>query len=100
MFQSVLELDGDDALANFGLGEVNYKKNNFKKANEYLEKVILLDSKHSMAYLTLGKSYEASGEIEKARSVYSLGIEIASKKGEMRPANEMQSRISNLKKNK
>ncbi|MEE2744336.1 MAG: tetratricopeptide repeat protein, partial [Bdellovibrionota bacterium] len=94
---SVLEIDAEDVLANFGLGEVNYKKNNFKKANEHLEKVILLDPKHSVAYLTLGKSYEASGNVEKAREIYNLGIEVASKKGEMKPANEMQSRLSNLK---
>ncbi|MDC0253923.1 tetratricopeptide repeat protein [Bacteriovoracales bacterium] len=100
MFLSVLEIDEDDVLANFGLGEINYKKNNFKKANEHLEKVILLDLKHSVAYLTLGKSYEASGDIEKAREIYNLGIEVASKKGEMKPANEMQSRLSNLTKSK
>lgn len=96
MFLQVLELDRDDILANFGLGEVSYKKNNFIKAVDFLEKVLVLNPKYSMAYLVLGKSYEALGDFNKAKEIYSSGIEVASKKGDMMPANEMQSHLSRL----
>jgi folate-binding protein YgfZ len=96
MFLQVLELDRNDILANFGLGEVSYKKNNYIKAVDFLEKVLVLNPKYSMAYLVLGKSYEALGDFNKAKEIYSSGIEVASKKGDMMPANEMQSHLSRL----
>ena len=96
MFLQVLSIDENDVLANFGLGETYLKKNQLKKALTHLKKVLTLNSKHSMAYLVLGKVYEGLGQIKEAGEVYAQGVEVASKKGEMKPANEMQARLSKI----
>lgn len=43
-----------------------------------------------------GRAYEAIGQIDKARSAYQAGIIVPSKRGNMMPANEMQSRLNQL----
>jgi folate-binding protein YgfZ len=96
MFQQVLEIDEDDTVALYGMGDVAFYKENFKEAVNYLEKVVILDDKYSAAYLLLGKSLEASGNLERAMQVYKKGIDVASKRGDMMPANDMQSRLNQL----
>jgi Tfp pilus assembly protein PilF len=59
--------------------------------------VIAVDPKYSVAYLVLGKTFEALGEWIEAQNIYKAGIPIAIAKGEMMPANEMQSRLSKIK---
>jgi tetratricopeptide (TPR) repeat protein len=97
MFQQVLEIDPDDALANYGLGEINFENKNYPEAIQSLQKVISVDAKYSVAYLVLGKAYEALGEWNEAMNTYKMGIPIATAKGELMPANEMQSRLSKIK---
>ena len=96
MFKQVLEIDPDDTVALYGLGDVAFYRENFKEAVTHLEKVVVLDEKYSAAYLLLGKSLEASGNLERAMQVYKKGIDVASKRGDMMPANEMQSRLNQL----
>ena len=80
MFTRVLIIDKDDVLANFGLGEVFFKRNQFEEAVAYLEKVLSLNSNHSLAYLVLGKAYEGLGLVKEACNIYSRGVEVASKR--------------------
>ena len=96
MFKQVLEIDADDTVALYGMGDIAFYRENFKEAVSYLEKVVSLDEKYSAAYLLLGKSLEASGNLERAMQVYKKGIDVASKRGDMMPANEMQSRLNQL----
>ncbi len=98
MFLQVLEIDEDDTIANYGMGDICYSKGDFILAKGYLEKVLDNDKKYSMAYLVLGKVLESLNEFDQAADTYLLGIEIASKQGNMMPANEMQSRYSKLSK--
>ncbi len=96
MFKQVLEIDPDDTVALYGLGDVAFYRENFKEAVSHLERVVALDEKYSAAYLLLGKSLEASANLERAMQVYKKGIDVASKRGDMMPANEMQSRLNQL----
>jgi folate-binding protein YgfZ len=96
MFQQVLEIDMEDTVALYGMADVAFYKENYKEAVAYLEKVVVLDEKYSAAYLLLGKSLEATGNLERAMQVYKKGIDVASKRGDMMPANEMQSRLNQL----
>lgn len=96
MFKQVLEMDADDTVALYGMGDIAFYRENFKEAVSYLERVVVLDEKYSTAYLLLGKSLEASGNLERAMQVYKKGIDVASKRGDMMPANEMQSRLNQL----
>jgi Tfp pilus assembly protein PilF len=96
MFLQVIEIDADDALANFGLATLSLERNQFLKAREYLERVLHTDPGYAVAYLALGKALRALGETSEARRIWQEGVKIAAKKGEMMPANEMQSLLTSL----
>jgi folate-binding protein YgfZ len=96
MFLQVLEIDEEDTIALYGMADIYFHRKNFNSAISNLEKIILNDSKYSLAYLLLGKSFEAIEAIESAVEVYKVGIATASGKGDMIPANEMQSRLNQL----
>ena len=96
MFLQVIEIDQDDTIALYGMADIFFKRKEFKFAILNLEKVIGVDPKYSTAYLLLGKAYEAVGLFNKAQAVFQAGILVASKRGDMMPANEMQSRLNQL----
>lgn len=97
MFLEVLTIDPEDALANYGLADISFLDEEYSSAEKYLEKVLNVDDKYSVAYLLLGKTYRELGQKENAISTLEKGIEIASKKGDLMPANEMQSILGTLK---
>ena len=96
MFREVLAMDPEDVIANFGLGEIAFKRKEYTRALHSLEGVLKKDETYSRAYLLLGQALEALGQRTRARDVYERGIIVASKKGDMMPANEMQEKLSNI----
>lgn len=96
MFRQVLEIDQDDVIANYGLADIYYLKKEYQQAQQHLERVLSADPKYSVAYLLYGKVLEALKDKKMASEVYERGIVVASKKGDMMPANEMQSRLNEL----
>lgn len=96
MFLQVLEIDEEDTIALYGMSDIFYQRKDYNSAISNLVRVISVDSKYSTAYLLLGKCYEAVSDSEKAMSTYQTGISVASKRGDMMPANEMQSRLNQL----
>lgn len=96
MFLQVLEIDEEDALANFGMGELLLENEDYQKAAEHLEKAIQTDKKYSVAYLALAKSYIKLSENSKAKEVLEKGIDIAVNNGDLMPANEMQSLVNKI----
>lgn len=96
MFNQVLEIDPEDTVALFGIGDVYFFREKYSESVSALEKVVILDEKYSAAYLLLGKALEAIGNLERAEQVYKKGINVASKRGDMMPANEMQTRLNQL----
>lgn len=96
MFLQVLEIDPEDSIALYGMADIFFFRKDFVSASENLKKVIAVDSKYSNAYLLLGKACEAMGGISEAKEAYQQGIAVASKQGDMMPANEMQSRLNQL----
>ena len=96
MFRQVLEIDADDTIANFGIADVYFHRKEYESAREHLMKVISVDEKYSTAYSLLGKTLEVLGDKQKAKEIYTKGIEVASAKGELMPANEMQARLVKL----
>ncbi|MBY0517750.1 MAG: hypothetical protein K2P81_12645 [Bacteriovoracaceae bacterium] len=97
MFLQVLEIDSEDSLANFGLGSLCIERGEFSKAKDYLENVIRCDPNYAVAYLALGKAFVGLGFKDQAKEIWSRGVKIAAKKGELMPANEMQSLINSNK---
>lgn len=96
MFKQVLEIDPEDALANFGLGSLCLERKQYPEAQDYLERVLAADSTYAVAYLALGKALKQQGDVERAKKIWQEGVKIAAKKGEMMPANEMQSLLASL----
>jgi tetratricopeptide (TPR) repeat protein len=96
MFCQVLEIDEDDTLANYGIGSIAVERGQWPRAITHLEKVLLVDTNYSVAYLSLGKAYKGAGLIEKAREVWQSGILVAAKKGDLMPANQMQAELAKL----
>ena len=96
MFRQVLELDPEDATANYGLGKITLEQGGYDKATSYFKKVIQVDAKFSVAYLGLGKTLEHLQHISQARAIYRQGIEVATHKGDFMLANEMQARLTEL----
>lgn len=96
MFQQVLEIDPEDTLANYGIADIYYNRNEPEKSVDLLHKVLAADEKYSVAYLLLGKVFVALGKIQEAKETFEKGISIASAKGDLMPANDMQSRLSSL----
>ncbi len=96
MFQQVLEMDADDAMANNGMGEIMNEKERYDIAAEFFKKAIETDKKYSVAYLGVAKSLYNQSKIEECKTFLKLGIEVASKNGDLMPANEMQSLLQKI----
>lgn len=96
MFRQVLEIDPEDALANFGLGGLCFERSQFEEAKALFETVLKSDPQYSVAYLGLGKTLLKLGESARAKVILEAGVKVAAKKGDMMPANEMQGLLSQL----
>lgn len=97
MFQQVLEIDREDALANYGMGGIELGRQNYVQAIRHLEIAIKTDPKYSVAYLALSKAFKNSEQLLKAKDTLTKGIEVATSNGDLMPANEMQQILQSLK---
>lgn len=93
MFLQVLEIDPDDEIALYGLGDLAFADQKFTVALEYFERVLKANPKNSRAYLMAAKTYESLDQKDEARTLYERGIAVATKAGELMPASEMRSRL-------
>jgi folate-binding protein YgfZ len=96
MFKQVLEMDHEDAMANNGMGEIELDRMNFLESEKYFRNAISADKKYSVAYLGLAKSLYQQQKNSELKSVLSEGIQVASKNGDLMPANEMQSLLTKI----
>jgi folate-binding protein YgfZ len=96
MFHKVLEIDPVDQVANFGLGSIYLDTGKFEEALAPLKTVVEHYQDHSAAYLALGKTLEKLSRKEEAAEVYKKGIEAASKKGDLMPLKDMQTRLNQI----
>jgi tetratricopeptide (TPR) repeat protein len=96
MFRRVLELDPDDALGNFGLGELLVEAGRFEEAVLHLERALATDPRYSAALLALGRAHEGAEDLTAARETYLRGVDVAAAKGDLATANKMQERLTLL----
>jgi len=96
MFRQVLELDPEDALGNFGLGELLVEEGRFTDAVVHLERALAADPRYSAAILSLGRAHEGAGDSGLARETYRRGVEVAAAKGDLATANKMQERLADM----
>jgi tetratricopeptide (TPR) repeat protein len=96
IFRQVLELDPDDAVGNFGLGELLVEEGRYADAVDHLERALAADPRYSAALLGLGRAHEGAGDHAAATRVYRRGIEVAAARGDLATANKMQERLAGL----
>jgi folate-binding Fe-S cluster repair protein YgfZ/Flp pilus assembly protein TadD len=96
MFQKVLEIDENDDIALNGLAEIYKEQGQIKKAHELYEKVLQVNPNLSVAYLNLAEINLAMSDKSKAKSILEQGIKVATHRGEMMPANKMQSLLNQM----
>lgn len=97
MYKQVIEVDPADEMALTGLAEISFYRKDFSSSISYCEKVLEVNEKYSQAYLVMAKSLRELGNNLKAIEICEKGILVASNKGEMKPANEMQGLIIKMK---
>jgi folate-binding protein YgfZ len=96
MFRQVLEIDPDDALGNFGLGELLAEEGRYEDAISHLRRALQADPRYSAAFLALGRALEGADDLAAAGATYREGIKVAAAKGDLSTANKMQERLANL----
>jgi folate-binding protein YgfZ len=96
LFRQVLEIDPDDALAGFGLGQLMLERERFTEAVEPLERALAADAAYSAAYLALGRALEGLGDTPRALETYRRGVDVAAHRGDLATANAMQERLDVL----
>jgi len=99
MFNSVLEIDEFDEIANYGLGSIYLDSGDLDLSETHLKKVLDHNKKHSVSYLALAKVYKKMGKDLELKEILKTGLEISTKNGDFQPANEMQSMLIELKNN-
>jgi predicted Zn-dependent protease len=87
--KNMLEQGQDSLILRFGLGQALLKQGEADEAITHLIKALEFDAEYSAALKLLGKAYVETDQSNKAIDTYTRGIEIASTKGDIQAAKEM-----------
>jgi tetratricopeptide (TPR) repeat protein len=93
MFGQVLEIDPDDPIALFGLGNAAAVLGEWDSAVAAYARATGAEADNSAIYLAHGKALEQIGLGGRAEAVYRAGMEVASRKGDLMPLKEMEHRV-------
>jgi len=88
--EGILVKGQDSALLRYGLGGEYLKQKQFDKAALHLRKAVELDPEYSAAWKLLGQALVFGGHLPEAAEVYTRGIEVAERKGDIQAAKEMR----------
>ena len=97
---NLLEKGPDNAMLRYSLGNAYLKDGNLEHAREHLAMAVELDPEYSAAWKLYGKTLQLNGEIELAEEVLTKGIKVATDKGDIQAAKEMQVFLKRLLKAK
>ena len=88
----------DNALLRYGLGSEYLKQKQFDKAALHLRKAVELDPEYSAAWKLLGQALVFGGHLPDALEVYTRGIEVAERKGDIQAVKEMRVFVKRISK--
>jgi Tfp pilus assembly protein PilF len=88
----------DNALLRYGLGSEYLKEKQFDKAALHLRKAVELDPEYSAAWKLLGQALVFGGHLPDAVEVYTRGIEVAERKGDIQAVKEMRVFVKRIRK--
>ena len=80
----------DNALLRFSLGSEYLKAGDAESAVAHLRAALAHDPKFSAAWKLLGKALAAAGDTQAALATYREGIAVATARGDLQAAKEMQ----------
>lgn len=97
-FTNLLSSGQDSPLLRFGLGSALFKEGRFDEASTHLAAAVEQDPGYSAAWKLYGKALAEAGRADEAESAYQRGIAIATEKGDLQAAKEMQVFLKRLQK--
>lgn len=95
-FKKVIQLDPNDVLGYYSLGDAYLENGKYQEAIETLTQAIKVDPNHSSSYLGLGQAYQAIGEKEKAVEIFKKGAVVAEGRGDVMTQRKMEARLRQL----
>ena len=78
LFEEATEVDGSNARAFAGLGDVHFQQRDFSTARRYHRRAISLDSRNADYYSKLGTDYFRLGSYEDAIRAWEQALELDS----------------------
>ncbi|MBC8423439.1 tetratricopeptide repeat protein [bacterium] len=93
MFDEVLALDPEDPLALAGLGNALLNLEDFAAAEDCFRRACAVQADNSPLYASHGRVLERLGRTQEAAETYRLGVEVASRRGDLLPLKEMEHRL-------
>ncbi len=93
MFEEVLEIDPEDPIALFGLGNAYAVLCEWENAERALSRASAAQKDNSAIYAAHGKALEMLNREADAVAVYRAGMAVASRKGDLMPLKEMERRV-------
>jgi tetratricopeptide (TPR) repeat protein len=93
MFGRVLEVDAADPIALFGLGNALAALERWAEAEDAYARAIAAQRTNAALYLARGRVLERLSRGAEAVAVYRAGMEVASRRGDLAPLREMQTRV-------
>lgn len=91
-----IQANPDDSFSKFALALEFLKKNNLQRAKLLFEDIYRSDPAYVGVYYHLGKLYERLDHLDKAKTMYNEGIDIASNQDEHRTQKELQEALAQL----
>lgn len=98
--EKAVEEDPQAVLPRLALAKSYVKLGMPAKAVGHLRHALERDPEMSVLHLELGKALEAANMLGEAREAYAVGVELADRKGDLMPRNQMASRLKALEKAK
>ncbi|GBD35970.1 Fe(2+)-trafficking protein [bacterium HR36] len=95
-FRKMAQDDPDNELGHFGLGKALLEAGEFAEATAAFERALALNPEFSKAYQYLGECYARLEQREKALEVLRRGYEVAERRGDRVPRDEMAQWIRQL----
>lgn len=80
----------DNALCRLTLGRILAGEDRLDEAITHLVRALELDPDYSAAYSALGKAYQRRGDTAHAIETFEKGTEVATRKGDLQAARQMQ----------
>lgn len=93
-FRKMAKANPDDDLAHFALGQALVDAERFGEAINVLRHVVKMNAGYSRAWVLLGDAQDAVGDPDAAIDAWQTGQQHAMQRGDLLPANEMKTRLT------